>query len=1026
MVDFGVLGPLQAANDRGPVRLKGPRHRAVLARLLIAKGRVVPVAWLADDLWDDPPEGAVGALQTFVGELRKALEPDRPPRTPSDLLVTIPPGYALHLPVEAVDVGRFEAAVAESGPLLATGRAQEALDRLDAALGLWRGPAYVEFAAREWARAEAARLDELRTLAVARHAEAALALGRAADVVPDLEAAVTANPLHEQSWRLLALALYRTGRQGDALAALRRARRTLSTELGLDPGEPLRTLEIDILTQSGHLAAPGPHDDRATGGGHPFVGRETELADLERSANAARATRRPRLILLSGDPGAGKTALAEALAARLRARGWLVAGGASPETPGAPAAWPWTRMEQTLADAGFGRPDAVPGDGDPVAARFQRRQAIAAHLARIARRRPVLLLFDDLHWADEETLALLIGVAGAPDPGAVVVVGTYRSTEVSAGLTEALGRAARLEPVHIALGGLTEPQVRELMRTMADRDVDPAAARVVHTRGGGNPFFVRELTRLWTAEGEAGLDAVPTGVRDVIRQRLARLPEPVRTLLRQAAVVGDEVGLDVLTGLAGRDVQADTEAALGAGFLIERDADRLNFAHDLVRETLYDDLPRSRRARWHATVAEIVERIRPADVETIAHHYLRADSRATAVRAARYAAAAAERAEQRGTPHAAADWWRAAVDRTGHDDMRARLRAVMGLVRALAITGDLIQARRHHAAAIDAAEALGDPLLTAEVIGSYRVPAIWPVNDDEDLSRHVVAAAEQTLAALPAEANGVRARLLIAIAMERRADAGPRGGQAARAAEAIARDLRDPALLALALNGRFLQTFERAGLAPQRAGIGRELVTLAAGHDDLVTFEVLGHLILIQAYAALADFRVADRHAAAADRLAERFDLPVVSVFTDFYRALRLAVAGRRDEAEAAYRTLAARLPATGMSGMGGVLPLALLSVGAAVDAYRPDPAPRDLLFEAHAGLLAADAIRTGDAPAMRRLYDELVPAADELAGAASGMLSFGPVAGYLADLADALGRPDDAAEHQRRAAAVAKRLTDL
>jgi DNA-binding SARP family transcriptional activator len=1017
MVDFGVLGALQAANARGPVHLKGPRHRAVLARLLIAKGRVVPVGWLVDDLWDEPPAGAVGALQTFVGELRKALEPDRLPRTPSDLLVTVPPGYALH---GTVDAERFAAAVADSAALLDQGRAREALDRLDAALGLWRGPAYAEFADRPWARAEASRLDELRTLAVARRAEAALALGRAADVVPDLEAAVAAHPLHEESWRLLALALYRAGRQGDALAAVRRARETLSTKLGLDPGEALRSLEKDILRQSTSLRTP-----KAPPAEHPFVGRDAELADLEQAAAAALAGRSPRLALLSGAAGAGKTALARALSGRLRAAGWTVAWGASPETPGAPAAWPWTQMEQSLADAGLGRPDAADGGDDPVAARFHRRRAIGAYLASISRDRPLLLIFDDLHWADEETLALL---TANPDAGALLIVGAYRTTEISAGLTQALGRAARLEPVPIALDGLTEPQVRDLMRTMTDRAVDAAAAQRVHTRSGGNPFFVRELTRLWAAEGDPGLDAVPAGVRAVIRQRLARLPDAVRTLLHQAAVVGDEAELGVLVplaGLAAGQVLSSAEAAAGAGFLVERDADRLAFAHDLVRATLYDDIPRARRARWHAAVAEIVERIRPGDVETIAHHFLRADSRGTTARAAHYAAATAELAERRGAPHAAARWWRAAMENSTGP---ARLRAVMGLVRALAITGDLAQARRHRAAAVDAAVALGDPVLTAEVIGSYEVPAIWTANDDEDLSRHVVAAAEQTLTALPADRTADRARLLIAIAMERRADCGTRGAEAARRAEEIARDLRDPTLLALALNGRFLQTFQRAGLAPQRADAGRELVELCAGHDELVTFEVLGHLILVQSFAALADFPVADRHAAAADRLAGRYDLPVVSVFTDFYRALRLAVAGDRAGAEAAYRALGARLPATGMSGLAGVVPLALQSIGQSVPSTLGDggPLPRDLLFEARAAGQARAAIRAGDHAAMRRRYDELRPAAGELAGAASGMLSFGPVAAYLADLADALGHPDEAAEHRRQAAAIDKRLSDL
>ncbi|MBF8194627.1 AfsR/SARP family transcriptional regulator, partial [Nonomuraea sp. K274] len=256
MVSFGVLGPLTAENEHGPVNLKGPRHRAVLARLLVARGRVVPVRWLIGDLWDDPPEGALGAVQTFVGALRKALEPDRPPRTPSRLLVTASPGYALRPDPGAVDAWRFETALAASARLMAGGEAEQARVLLDEALMWWRGPAYAEFADEGWARGEAARLGELRPLAVERRAEAALASGQAAESVPDLEAHVAGEPLREDGWRLLALALYRTGRQGDALATLRRARRVLRTELGVDPGPNLRRLETDILTQAPHLTTP--------------------------------------------------------------------------------------------------------------------------------------------------------------------------------------------------------------------------------------------------------------------------------------------------------------------------------------------------------------------------------------------------------------------------------------------------------------------------------------------------------------------------------------------------------------------------------------------------------------------------------------------------------------------------------------------------------------------------------------------------------------------------------------------------
>jgi DNA-binding SARP family transcriptional activator len=234
---FGVLGPVVAwGNDGELLALKGPRHRAVLGRLIVARGRVVPVDVLVDDLWIAPPAGAVSAVRTFVAALRRALEPEREARATPQVLVTEGPGYALRLAPDAVDAWRFEAAV-------------QAGVGVEEALGLWRGPAYADFAEEGWARAERARLTELRLQAVEQVAAARLSAGRAAEAVPELDAHVTEHPWREEAWRLLALALYRSGRQGDALAVLRRARALLVDQLGIDPGPDLRQLETDICAK---------------------------------------------------------------------------------------------------------------------------------------------------------------------------------------------------------------------------------------------------------------------------------------------------------------------------------------------------------------------------------------------------------------------------------------------------------------------------------------------------------------------------------------------------------------------------------------------------------------------------------------------------------------------------------------------------------------------------------------------------------------------------------------------------------
>jgi DNA-binding SARP family transcriptional activator len=277
-VTFGVLGPVTAERAGDTLALKGPRHRAVLARLVVARRRVVPLGRLVEELWEEPPPRAVGAVRTFVGDLRRALEPGRPPRAPATLLVTEGPGYALRAAPDAVDAWRFEAAVTEADRLPAA----RAPERLGAALGEWRGPAYAEFGDARWARAERSRLTELRLRAVERRAELMVDLGRAAEAVPDLDAHLTEHPWREEAWRLLALALYRTGRQADALAVLRRARALLAGQLGVDPGPRLRRLEAGILAQDPGLDPPGEPAEAAA----RLWARATEAYDRTVAAGA--------------------------------------------------------------------------------------------------------------------------------------------------------------------------------------------------------------------------------------------------------------------------------------------------------------------------------------------------------------------------------------------------------------------------------------------------------------------------------------------------------------------------------------------------------------------------------------------------------------------------------------------------------------------------------------------------------------------------------------------------------------------
>ncbi|MFI7135380.1 BTAD domain-containing putative transcriptional regulator [Nonomuraea sp. NPDC050153] len=307
MLTFTALGPFQAWADGAPLDLGGQRQRAVLARLLVAGGRAVPMNTLIDELWPGAPPGqALSTIQGYVSRLRRALEPDRAPREEARVLVSAPPGYALRAGTEQVDAWRFEALVKSEGD---PGRVWAAMDT---ALGLWRGPALAEFGELSWAATEAARLEELRLIAVERRAGAGLALGRATSLAADLEAHASAYPLREEAWRLLATALYGLGRQGDALAALRRARSVWREELGLDLSAGLQRLEADMLAQ--RLEDP-PSPPKAVSTGAPLRVLVADDQALVRAGVRAMLDAEPG-VTMAGEAADGEEAIA--LAAETR------------------------------------------------------------------------------------------------------------------------------------------------------------------------------------------------------------------------------------------------------------------------------------------------------------------------------------------------------------------------------------------------------------------------------------------------------------------------------------------------------------------------------------------------------------------------------------------------------------------------------------------------------------------------------------------------------------------------------------
>ncbi|HSM45216.1 MAG TPA: BTAD domain-containing putative transcriptional regulator, partial [Acidimicrobiia bacterium] len=307
---FNILGPLEVLDsDDRPLTISGLKERTLLAVLLVNRGEVVSVDRLMEALWrSDPPSKPLNALQARVSTLRRLLGE-------GGVIVTRSPGYRLEASPDDIDTHQFETLLRDARKEASSGDADGAVRIYDKALGVWRGPALDEFGYEDFARQEASRLEELRATALEERIEALLEAGRHREAVAELEGLVGAHPLREGFWRQFMTALYRSGRQAEALRAFGEARRILGEELGIEPSEELRKLEESILMQDTTLDGPGSAVEQPR---HNLPVRLTSLvgrtSDIER---IAALVKEHRALTLVGPGGVGKTSLGLACASEL-------------------------------------------------------------------------------------------------------------------------------------------------------------------------------------------------------------------------------------------------------------------------------------------------------------------------------------------------------------------------------------------------------------------------------------------------------------------------------------------------------------------------------------------------------------------------------------------------------------------------------------------------------------------------------------------------------------------------------------
>ncbi len=706
-LEIRVLGPVEIAWDGQTVDIGGAKARALVARLLVDRGLVISVDRLVDSLWGEQnAHGSRLALRSTISRVRRRLQAAG---VTDELIVTRAPGYLLEVPAEVTDAARFERLVSEGRRELARRCPSATIRHLAEAEQLWRGPAYSEVRDDPFARAEARRLEELRLSATETRMDAGLTLGRHGALAGELESLTTVNPLRERLWSQRMLALYRSGRQAEALRVFQDLRAILVAELGIEPGRDVTWMEHAILSGEPALDFPvppeRPDDDtvvtvsaavqsdyhvRVPALPHdtPFVGRDHESA-LVREWWASVRAGTGRLLLVEGDEGIGKTRLVAELARAVETDGTFVLWGRCDEDPVVPFQpfaealgqyyqsvsadqisripdWQLTELARLVWRLREYVPLPDEEGGNHEADRFRFFEAVTATLSDLSAGRPVLLVLDDVHWADQPTLLLLRHLLRNTDEAGIGVIATYAHAEMPPEhplrpvLTD-LRSVHSVATVH--LRGLSPSAVEQLTCDGTNPPPSPDLVPRLCRLTDGNPLFLDELLRqLRGRKDERGdedaspvpPDLSPTeSIRELVARRVSRLPEDTIYLLQAAAVAGTECEADIVAEAAElpADRVLDAFDRAEESRLLRRvghDPDRYAFTHTLVREAIYGELLRGRRVRYHHRIAEALERVHADALDSylneLAHHFSMGAALGDGDKAVRYCRAAGERA----------------------------------------------------------------------------------------------------------------------------------------------------------------------------------------------------------------------------------------------------------------------------------------------------------------------------------------------------------------------------------------------
>ena len=848
----------------------------------------------------------------------------------------------------------------------------------------------------------------------------------------------------------------------------------------------------------------------------PLVGREPLLGRLLAALDATTGGR-GRIVLLEGEAGVGKTRLLDAVGDAARSRGLRVLRGGC-RKDGGPAFAPWSQVLEDLltassdaelallADPGVGPwiaalvpivleriPTLAPPPADERGAESRWRQfaAVSRVLAAAAKSQPLVVLLDDLHWADAASLRLVEHLVPELHGHAILLVGAHRDERAapSALLSVLEGEMARHGAGEaLRVERLSQEQVASLLVALLGATPAPSLAEAVYARTSGNPFFVVEMVhdlapRLADAPSGVAfvLACVPEAVRQVVKGRLARLPERTRDVLALAAVSGGEFEVSLVQRAARHGSSAVLDAleeALGVRLLEEVPgaAGRLRFAHALIQDAIASEFAGLRRARLHLALGEALEAQQGGDAApsaaALAHHFFEAAALGTGERAARWSIRAGDEAMQRLAYEEAASHYERAVSLVDPETLapEARFELLFALGRARHFgLGDFVRARESFRAAATVARELGDPGRLAETALAY---AAIPQSSVTEVEAECCSVLEEALAAQPAGAVVSRARLLARLAAflasepRRQAEAVELATQALAAARSAG---DDHAILETLLPLNRALRLQGMSAPERRLAVSAESTALGAATGD-AALETLAHgqrvaTLLELGRGAEVDAEI-DRYAA----LAGRLRMPALYWIVPVLRAMQQLLRGELDQVERtalATLPLAARVPDSVAPGVLAVLLFVLrreqgrlaeveVPMRGLIERYPAHPGPRAwlafLLAEggrtaearreleglARQGLaclagtegwrpclamLGEACLALGDVERAAELYTELTPAREHCLVLGDGILCLGPAARVLGGLAALLSRWDDAEAHFARARALCESL---